>query len=208
MPELPEVETPNRGLAPHIVGKHVLSVGIHQKQLRWEIPSHLPTTIKGEFIEKISRRAKFILIKFSNGTLVMHLGMSGSISVVPSVEVLKKHHHFELVLENKTSMRFHDPRRFGSILWQKNNEQLKLVLKAALDPYTQYYQRKIPEYERKENIPIKSLGWALEGLKTLTSREYTGNAAIEQLQRILSSLTEENAGKILIEDNAKFDKNT
>ena len=120
MPELPEVETTKRGLEPHIVGKHVLSVGIHQKQLRWEIPSHLPITIKGEFIEKISRRAKYILIKFNNGTLVMHLGMSGSISVVPSGEALKKHHHFELILDNATSMRFHDPRRFGSILWQKN----------------------------------------------------------------------------------------
>jgi len=134
MPELPEVETTKRGLEPHIVGKHVLSVGIHQKKLRWEIPSHLPTTIKGEFIEKISRRAKFILIKFSNGTLVMHLGMSGSISVVPSGEILKKHHHFELLLDNKTSMRFHDPRRFGSILWQKNNEQLSLFKNLGPEP--------------------------------------------------------------------------
>ena len=75
----------------------------------------------------------------------------------------------------------------------KDNDELKLVLKAALDPYTQYYQRKIPEYSRKEDQPTKSLLWALEGLKTLTSREYTGNAAIEQLQKILSVLTEENA---------------
>jgi len=81
-----------------------------------------------------------------------------------------------------------------SILEQnKENETLQRVLKAALDPYTQYYQRKIPKYERKEDQPIKSLDWALEGLKTLTSREYTGNAAIEQLQKILSLLTEENA---------------
>ena len=136
MPELPEVETTKRGLEPHIVGKHVLSVSIYQKQLRWEIPSHLPKTIKGEFIEKISRRANVILIKCSNGTLVMHLGMSGSISVVPSGEVLKKHHHFELVLDNATSMRFHDPRRFGSILWQKNNEQLSLFKNLGPEPLT------------------------------------------------------------------------
>ena len=134
MPELPEVETTKRGLEPYIVGKQVLSVGIHQKQLRWEIPSHLPTTLKGEFILKISRRAKFILIKFSNGTLVIHLGMSGSISVVTSGKVLKKHHHFELVLDNATSMRFHDPRRFGSILWQKNNEQLSLFKNLGPEP--------------------------------------------------------------------------
>ena len=119
MPELPEVETTKRGLEPHIVGKQVLSAQIYQKQLRWEIPSHLSVTINGEFIKKISRRAKYILIKFNKGTLVMHLGMSGSISITPSGEALKKHHHFELILDNATSMRFHDPRRFGSILWQK-----------------------------------------------------------------------------------------
>ena len=134
MPELPEVETTKCGLEPHIIGRRVLSVGIHQKQLRWEIPSHLPTTIKGEFVKKISRRAKFILIKFSNGTLVMHLGMSGSISVAPSGETLKKHHHFELILDNATSMRFHDPRRFGSILWQKNNELLSLFNNLGPEP--------------------------------------------------------------------------
>ena len=94
MPELPEVETTKRGLEQHVVGKQVLSAQIYQKQLRRVIPSHLLTTIKGEFIKKISRRAKYILIKFSNGTLVIHLGMSGSVSVVPSGEVLKKHHHF------------------------------------------------------------------------------------------------------------------
>ena len=134
MPELPEVEVTKRGLEPHIVGRQVLSAQIYQKQLRWKIPSHLRTTIKGEFIKKISRRAKYILIKFSNGTLVMHLGMSGSISVVPSGEALKKHHHFELILDNATSMRFHDPRRFGSILWQKNNEQLSLFNNIGPEP--------------------------------------------------------------------------
>ena len=134
MPELPEVEVTKRGLEPHIVGRQVLSAQIYQKQLRWKIPSHLRTTIKGEFIKKISRRAKYILIKFSNGTLVMHLGMSGSISVVPSGEALKKHHHFELILDNTTSMRFHDPRRFGSILWQKNNEQLSLFNNIGPEP--------------------------------------------------------------------------
>ena len=134
MPELPEVETTKRGLEQHVVGRQVLSAQIHLKQLRWKIPSYLPKTIKGEFIKKISRRAKYILIKFSNGTLVVHLGMSGSVSVVASGEALKKHHHFELILDNGTSIRFHDPRRFGSILWQKNNEQLSLFNNLGPEP--------------------------------------------------------------------------
>ena len=155
MPELPEVETTKRGLEPRVVGKQVLSAQIYQKQLRWEIPSHLPTTIKGEFIKKISRRAKYILIKFSNGTLVMHLGMSGSVSVVPSGEALKKHHHFELILDNATSMRFHDPRRFGSILWQKNNEQLSLFNNFGPEPLSNEFNDNtlyLSSKGRKKNI--------------------------------------------------------
>jgi len=155
MPELPEVETTKRGLEPHMLERQVLSVGIHQKQLRWKIPSHLPTTIKGELIKRISRRAKFILIKFGNGTLVMHLGMSGSISVVPSGKPLKKHHHFELILDNETSMRFHDPRRFGSILWQKNNEQLSLFKNLGPEPLSSEFNENtlyLSSRARKKNI--------------------------------------------------------
>jgi formamidopyrimidine-DNA glycosylase len=155
MPELPEVETTKRGLEPHLVGKQVLSVGIHQKQLRWEIPSHLSVTINGEFIKKISRRAKYILIKFNKGTLVMHLGMSGSISITPSGEALKKHHHFELILNNATSMRFHDPRRFGSILWQKNNEQLSLFKSLGPEPLSSEFNENtlyLSSRGRKKNI--------------------------------------------------------
>ena len=134
MPELPEVETTRRGLEPLIVNRQITSVHIYQNRLRWEIPSHLSDTLKNQTINKISRRAKYLLIDFKGGQLVMHLGMSGSISVVPTSESLKKHHHFELKLDNSMSMRFHDPRRFGSILWQKNNEQLSLFKNLGPEP--------------------------------------------------------------------------
>ena len=134
MPELPEVETTKRGLEPLIVNRQITSVHIYKKKLRWEIPTHLVNTLKNQIIQKISRRAKYLLIDFSDGQLVMHLGMTGSISVVTDIEPLKKHHHFELKLDNGTSMRFHDPRRFGSILWQKNNEQLSLLKKLGPEP--------------------------------------------------------------------------
>ena len=127
MPELPEVETTRLGLEPLIVKRRVLSAHIYKKKLRWEIPTHLIDTLKDKTIHSISRRAKYLLIDFNDGQLVIHLGMSGSMSVVPSTEPLMKHHHFELKLDNSTSVRFHDPRRFGSILWQGNNSQLKLL---------------------------------------------------------------------------------
>ena len=134
VPELPEVETTRRGLEPLIVNRQIKSVHIYQKRLRWEIPSHLSDTLQNKTINKISRRAKYLLIDFNVGQLVMHLGMSGSISVVPTSEPLKKHHHFELKLDNSVSIRFHDPRRFGSILWQRNNKQLNLLKNLGPEP--------------------------------------------------------------------------
>jgi formamidopyrimidine-DNA glycosylase len=134
MPELPEVETTRRGLEPLIVDRIITSIHIYKKKLRWEIPSHLVSTLKNQTIQRISRRAKYLLVDFSDGQLVMHLGMTGSISVVPDIEPLKKHHHFELKLDNKTSIRFHDPRRFGSILWQKYDDQLSLLKKLGPEP--------------------------------------------------------------------------
>ena len=134
MPELPEVETTRRGLEPLINKRRISSVHIYIKKLRWEIPAHLVDTLKNQTIKKISRRAKYLLINFNDGQLVIHLGMSGSISVAPDREPLKKHDHFELKLDNNTSMRFHDPRRFGSILWQNNNEQLALLKNLGPEP--------------------------------------------------------------------------
>ena len=134
MPELPEVETTKRGLEPLILNRRILSAHIYKKKLRWEIPSHLIETLKQKTIHNISRRAKYLLIELSDGQLVIHLGMSGAMSVAPSSEPLKKHHHFELKLDNFTSIRFHDPRRFGSILWQDNDNQLKLLSDLGPEP--------------------------------------------------------------------------
>jgi len=157
MPELPEVETTRRGLEPLIVDRIITSIHIYKEKLRWEIPKHLIDTLKNQTIQKISRRAKYLLVDFSDGQLVMHLGMTGSISVVPDVEPLKKHHHFELKLDNKTSMRFHDPRRFGSILWQKYDEQLSLLKKLGPEPLS---------YEFDENSLFNSSIGKTKNIKT------------------------------------------
>ena len=90
MPELPEVETTRRGLEPLIVERKINSVHIYKEKLRWEIPTHLTNTLKNQIIQKISRRAKYLLIDFSDGQLVMHLGMTGSISVVSRLRAFKK----------------------------------------------------------------------------------------------------------------------
>ena len=134
MPELPEVETTRKGLEPLVIARKVLSVHLYKKKLRWDIPLHLKCTLKNQKIKEISRRAKYLLFQFDLGQLVMHLGMSGSIRIVNSSEPLKKHDHFELKFENTTSLRFHDPRRFGSVLWQKPNETLNILNNLGPEP--------------------------------------------------------------------------
>ena len=134
MPELPEVETTRKGLEPLITDRKIISAHIYKKKLRWDIPTHLKKILKSQKILKISRRAKYLLFHFDFGQLVMHLGMSGSISVVNSFEPLRKHDHFELKLDNSKSLRFHDPRRFGSILWQNPNQSLALLENLGPEP--------------------------------------------------------------------------
>ena len=134
MPELPEVETTVRGLKPLITNQTIIGVGIYRGKLRWEIPKHLTKTLNNQVIQSITRRAKYLLINFEHGTLVLHLGMSGSIRVVSKSLPLKKHEHFELMLGNDTSLRFDDPRRFGAVLWQNIGETLPLFASLGPEP--------------------------------------------------------------------------
>jgi formamidopyrimidine-DNA glycosylase len=117
MPELPEVETTLRGLAPHLAGQQIKSVIIRQPQLRWPVPAALPDLLRGQTMRALHRRAKYLLIAFDHGTLILHLGMSGSLRILPAATPAEKHDHFDLVLDNGTLMRLRDPRRFGAVLW-------------------------------------------------------------------------------------------
>ena len=117
MPELPEVETTKRGLAPLIVNQIVGNAILHRANLRWEMPKHLTTTLINRTVLEINRRGKYLLIRFEMGVLIIHLGMSGSIKVVDTNTPLLKHDHFELQFNNNTSMRLNDPRRFGAVLF-------------------------------------------------------------------------------------------
>ena len=123
MPELPEVETTRAGIAPHIDGKTISKLVVRQAQLRWPIPDDLPQLVKNQNVLAVRRRAKYLLIDIGKskvkGTLIIHLGMSGSLRVIKGVapEPLK-HEHFDLVFSKDLMLRFTDPRRFGACLWQ------------------------------------------------------------------------------------------
>ena len=117
MPELPEVETTRRGIEPHIIGRTLCNVIIRNPQLRWPVPGDLPEQIIGKTILAVKRRAKYLLLEVEGGTLIIHLGMSGSLRITPDNEPVKKHDHVDFVFEDGTCLRYHDPRRFGAVLW-------------------------------------------------------------------------------------------
>jgi formamidopyrimidine-DNA glycosylase len=117
MPELPEVETTLRGIAPHLQGARVQEAVVRNAQLRWPIPAALPSLLRGRAVLDLQRRAKYLLIAFEHGTLILHLGMSGSLRILPHGTPPEKHDHFDLVLDNGKLMRLRDPRRFGAVLW-------------------------------------------------------------------------------------------
>jgi formamidopyrimidine-DNA glycosylase len=117
MPELPEVETTLRGIAPHLKDQTVADVIIRNAKLRWPVPINLPAILKGKIIRSLQRRAKYLLIHFDHGTLILHLGMSGSLRILTTPTPPDKHDHFDLVLTNGVIMRLRDPRRFGAVLW-------------------------------------------------------------------------------------------
>lgn len=119
MPELPEVETTRRGIRPALRGHTITRVTIRQRQLRWPVPGNLAALLTGQQILEVSRRAKYLLIETTNGKLILHLGMSGSLRVIPADTPPGKHDHIDLCLEHGQCLRFHDPRRFGAMLWTR-----------------------------------------------------------------------------------------
>jgi formamidopyrimidine-DNA glycosylase len=133
MPELPEVETTLRGISPHLKHRQVTDVVIRNPKLRWPVPKNLPALLRGQTVRGLRRRAKYLLITFDHGTLILHLGMSGSLRIQPVGTPAEKHDHFDLVLDDDKLMRLRDPRRFGAVLWHVG-EVAQHPLLAALGP--------------------------------------------------------------------------
>jgi len=133
MPELPEVETTRRGLAAHLTGLTITDVVIRNAKLRWPIPKNLPRLLRGRTIASLKRRAKYLLMDCGSGRLILHLGMSGSLRILPASTPPDKHDHFDLKLSNGTLMRLRDPRRFGAVLWHTGDPAIHPLL-ATLGP--------------------------------------------------------------------------
>jgi formamidopyrimidine-DNA glycosylase len=116
MPELPEVETTRRGIEPHVTGARVTEVIVRRGDLRQPVSPDLDR-LEGRRILGVRRRSKYLLLEIDDGaTLLIHLGMSGSLRLAPPAEDWKKHDHVALGLDTGRQLRFHDPRRFGLVL--------------------------------------------------------------------------------------------
>ena len=117
MPELPEVETTRRGVTPHVAGHIVADLRVYDRRLRWPVPSNLRDRIVGRVVERVDRRSKYLLFRLGADTLLVHLGMTGSLRVHTTAPPPRRaHDHVDFVFDNGVTLRYHDPRRFGAIL--------------------------------------------------------------------------------------------
>ncbi len=136
MPELPEVETTRRGIEPLLVGRKVRALVVRNRCLRWPVPVTLGTLLPGQRILTVERRAKYLLLTLDRGTLIIHLGMSGSLRVLPAATAPDKFDHVDVVLEDGNCLRLRDPRRFGALLWTTRDPgQHKLLKHIGLEPF-------------------------------------------------------------------------
>jgi len=157
VPELPEVETTRRGLEPHLKDRRIEKIAIRDRRLRWPIPRGLEKRATGSVIHNVERRGKYLLIKCDNGWLIVHLGMSGRLRVLPQATPPSKHDHFDLVLSSGAVVRFTDPRRFGALLWTSGDPARHPLLRnMAPEPLEPSFNAQwLHARTRKRDIAIK-----------------------------------------------------
>jgi formamidopyrimidine-DNA glycosylase len=159
MPELPEVEITRRGIASHLTTRRIVGVSIRNYALRWPVPADLVSKLAGQKISAVTRRAKYLLFTCSQGTLIMHLGMSGNLRVLSEPSPPKQHDHMDLQMDNGTILRFRDPRRFGAILWwDQDIAQHPLLRQLGPEPLDHHFDGSILHNKtRGRSASIKEL---------------------------------------------------
>jgi formamidopyrimidine-DNA glycosylase len=159
VPELPEVETTRRGIAEHVQGQTIRSMIVRDGRLRWPVPQDLPAWVAGKRIERLQRRSKYLLLDCGDGWLILHLGMSGSLRVVPAEKPAAAHDHVDIVLDSGQALRLRDPRRFGAILFQPGEPmQHKLLRNLGPEPLEREFTAQwLFERTRGRSAPVKNV---------------------------------------------------
>ena len=162
MPELPEVETTRRGLLPHVEGQRVAHVRLRRPDLRWPIPREVEELLPEQRIDAIRRRAKYLLLDTAAGSALLHLGMSGSLRVLPEDTPVRAHDHVDIALVGEDGkpgrvLRFNDPRRFGCLLWQAPGEIHPLLAGLGPEPLSEAFDGNyLFELSRGRKVPVKT----------------------------------------------------
>jgi formamidopyrimidine-DNA glycosylase len=159
LPELPEVETTRRGLVPHVRKRRIAALTVYEPRLRWPVARNLSKKVAGQRIERVGRRAKYLLLGLESGTLLLHLGMSGNLRAVPTDTPRLKHDHFDLVLDSGLTVRFNDPRRFGSLLYTEGEPGAHpLLARLGPEPFTAAFNAEyLFRITRRRRVAIKQL---------------------------------------------------
>lgn len=156
MPELPEVETTRRGIAPYLEGQRVQRVVVRDRRLRWPVAEDLDIRLSGQRVERVERRAKYLLIHAETGCLIVHLGMSGSLRLVSAGTPPGKHEHIDIELESGWLLRYTDPRRFGAFLWAADPFQHTLLQKLGPEPLSEAFDgERLFGLSRRRTMAVK-----------------------------------------------------
>jgi formamidopyrimidine-DNA glycosylase len=135
MPELPEVEVTRRGIEPHLVGRAIAAVAVREPRLRWRVPRAVGA-LAGRQVRAVKRRGKYLLLDCGDGHLILHLGMSGSLRIVPCDTPPSAHDHVDIALADGNCLRLRDPRRFGAMLWTtKDPSRHELLRDLGPEPF-------------------------------------------------------------------------
>ncbi|WP_426415461.1 bifunctional DNA-formamidopyrimidine glycosylase/DNA-(apurinic or apyrimidinic site) lyase [Aestuariirhabdus sp. LZHN29] len=158
MPELPEVETTRRGIAPYVEGVGIAAFEVREARLRWPVDPLIASRIEGRVVERVARRGKYLLLQFASGTLLIHLGMSGSLRVLTAHTPAGKHDHVDICLADGHRIRYTDPRRFGAMVWSDHPVNgHKLLASLGPEPLTSEFDGGyLFERSRGRRTPIKS----------------------------------------------------
>ena len=206
MPELPEVETTFRGIFPFVINAELSAVKVRRSSLRWPIPVAELEQLVGQRIFQASRRAKYILLGFDSATIILHLGMSGSLRVLDKDCEPKKHDHIDLVLNDEKILRFNDPRRFGCLLLTGDDpKEHKLLSHLGPEPlHNSFDAVYLFSQSRKRNVPIKNFimqGQVVVGVGNIYASEALFLAGIRPT-RIACKVAQKEYSKLV--DTIKF----
>ena len=159
MPELPEVETSRSGIEPHLLNRTIKEINIRQHKLRWPIPKNLPALATGQKVRSVNRRAKYIVLQLDNGSIIIHLGMSGSLRICNKNVPAEKHDHIDISVTGNKVLRLRDPRKFGCVLWHAGDiNEHKLIKPLGPEPLDDVFSGEyLHGKSAKRQCTIKSL---------------------------------------------------